>query len=112
MGVAMGKTEGLVFSLCASVCTSGGLVIQKHAHNMGEWGLPLLSRWRWWIGLFGIIVGGLFDSAALGAAPLSSIAPLSGITILLNSLLASYFLAEPVRVVEILATMAIFSGAT
>ena len=137
------RTQGVIFSLCASCCTSSGLVIQKHAHNSGEWRLPMMQRWRWWIGLVGVIMGGCadalviisacqlhcndcarrcFDSMALGLAPLSNIAPLSGITILLNSLLASFFLGHPthkfilfaqfpscsgetIRVVEIVATV-------
>lgn len=106
------RTQGVIFSLCASCCTSSGLVIQKHAHNSGEWRLPMMQRWRWWIGLVGVIMGGCFDSMALGLAPLSNIAPLSGITILLNSLLASFFLGETIRVVEIVATVVIFAGAT
>lgn len=43
---------------------------------------------------------------------MSVIAPLSGITILLNSLLASFFLGERIRIIEIFATMVIFTGAT
>lgn len=71
-----------------------------------------MHRWRWWIGLVGVIFGGCFDSMALGLAPLSNIAPLSGITILLNSILASFFLGETIRIVEIVATVVIFAGAT
>lgn len=79
---------------------------------MGEWRAPWPSRWRWWIGLVGVLTGGVFDSMALGSAPLIDIAPLSGITILLNSVMASYFLGEKIRVVEIIATVMIFCGAT
>jgi len=108
----MGRAEGVIFSLCASCFTSSGLVIQKHAHNMGEWRISWMSRWRWFLGLLFVLFGGCFDSMALGSAPLIDIAPLSGITILLNSLMASYFLGERIRVVEIIATLMIFCGAT
>lgn len=108
----MGRAEAVLFSVTASCFTSSGLCIQKHSHNMGEMSRPALERWRWMIGLIMILLGGVFDSLALGSGPLSGIAPLSGITILLNSVLAAFFLGERIRLVDLVATLIIFSGAT
>jgi len=110
--VISSRAQSLLFALLACLFTSSGLVCQKYSHNVGEMRKPMLHRWRWMLGMIAILMGGVCDSLALSCGPLSGIAPLSGVTILLNSLFASYFLGEIIRLVEIFATFIIFGGAT
>ena len=120
---------GLITCIAATLITALGLIVQKHSHNAREGDLPLYRRWRWWIG-FGLLVicGGFFDSLvpqlllsplalmlfdcvqALSLAPLSILAPLSGLTIMANVVLANIFLGEPVERIELASTAVIMLG--
>jgi len=66
-----------------------GLIIQKLSHNKGEMKLAFYKRKWWFLGFFLLVVaGGAFDAMALVYAPISLLAPVAGVTILLNALLA------------------------
>jgi len=102
---------GLITCVFATLFTALGLVIQKHSINMGENLLPLYQRWRWFTGLALLVCcGGFFDSLALALAPLSMLSPLSGLSILANVVLASLFLGEQVKRVEVISFFVMIFG--
>jgi len=104
---------GLGLCLAGAVFSSIGLVLQKHSHNVGEGELQLQSRWRWWLGFFFLVaIGGGLDAVALMLAPLSLIAPLSGVTIVTNCLAARLCLGEQMQSIELFATIVVVIGST
>jgi len=104
---------GIGLGLCIGGCviSSLGLVLQKYSHNVGELELPLHQRWRWWLGFFILcITGGAINAVALIFAPLSLIAPTSGLTVATNSLMALWFLGEQMFPIEMVGTGMIVLG--
>ena len=90
--------------------------MQKHSADV-EKGRPLHRRWRFWVGLtvnLGSEVG--LTTVALALAPLSFIAPLAGLAVVFNAVIAHLGLVpgvrERMRRTEWLATACIVAGVT
>ena len=90
--------------------------MQKHSADV-EKGLPLYRRWRFWLGFLvnmGSEVG--LTTVALALAPLSFIAPLAGLAVVFNAVIAHLGLVPGVKermgCQEWLATACIMGGVT
>lgn len=90
--------------------------MQKHSADV-EKGVPFLKRWRFWLGLllnFGSEAG--LTTVALALAPLSFIAPLAGLAVVFNAMIAHFGVVPGVQErmgkVEWLATGCIMAGVT
>lgn len=102
---------GVTLCICGCIFSSVGLILQKHSFNVGEEKLPLLRRWRWWLGCFCLLItGAVLDGIALMWTPLSIIGPLSGLTIISNSVLAMHFLGENASTLDLGATLIVVLG--
>ena len=80
---------GMLLALLGCFCSSIGLVLMKHSTAV-EADLPLLRRRFWAIGfLFLIVNASVIDVVAFSLAPITLIAPFTGVTIVFTSWLAS-----------------------
>ena len=71
-----------------TILTNIGILMQKHSADV-ERHLCLIYRWRFWVGFtlnLGSEVG--LTSTALYLAPLSFIAPLAGLAVVFNAMIA------------------------
>ncbi len=72
----------------------------------------VLRPYLWAIGLLFIILGSIFDFAALSYGPQSLVAPLGSLTLVSNVLFAHFLLAEDVARRDVFATFLIVAGST
>ena len=72
---------------------------------------PYILLWRWWIGMFGAIGGGLGDFAALALAPQSVCSPIGSTTLVANLFFATLWLKEKLRWIDLLGTTLVIAGA-
>lgn len=105
---------GMVCSVASTVLTNIGILMQKHSADV-EAGQPLWRRWRFWMGFtvnLGSEVG--LTTVALALAPLSFIAPLAGLAVVFNAVIAHFGcvrgVKEKMRRKEWLATVGIMIG--
>jgi len=102
---------GVVLCALGSTCSSAGLILQKHSHNVGETAKPLYSRWRWWCGfVMAVVLAGVLESVALLLAPLSLISPIFGLSIAANSIISIVCLGERMTQRGVWATTLIIVG--
>lgn len=101
---------GLGLCLVGSLVSSGGLVLMKYS-AMVEQEEPIYRRWRWWLGFVCLVIlGGGIDALALYLCPLSLIAPMSGVTIVTNSIFMTCFLGEQMSGMQVIATAVVVVG--
>jgi len=111
---------GMGSSICASVSTASGLVVQKIAH-MRTQSLPLDKRPPmvfgfiisplWILGFFLLVILPLpFNLLAVTWAAASLVAPLSSVTLVLNQLFAPCTLNERLTRTDVIATAVIVGG--
>ena len=107
---------GMGCSIVSTILTNIGILIQKHSADV-EKGKHLCKRWRFWLGFtinMGSEVG--LTTVALALAPLSFIAPLAGLAVVFNALIAHLGVIpgvkERMRRTEWLATVCIMAGVT
>jgi len=107
---------GMGFSLASTILTNIAILIQKHSAAV-EKGRPVWRRWRFWCGFWlnTASEAGL-SSVALWFTPLALIAPLGGVGVVFNALLARFGLVcgirEHLTLKEGLATFVILAGVT
>jgi len=108
---------GVLCSLVACVGTVTGIIMQKYSH-MTEDQKPKdqrraeTKRPLWWMSLFFmILVPAPLDYAAFAFAAQSILAPLAGVTLLLNVVASPFFLGEKVSWSDIGGTVLIAVGA-
>ena len=118
LGLAMsGKiVMGMSCSVASTILTNIGILFQKYSADV-EKGRPLCKRWRFWLG-FALNLGseaGL-TTVALALAPLSFIAPLAGLAVVFNALIARAGFVPGIRekmaFADWLATLCIVVGVT
>ena len=84
-----GWLVGVLLILIGCLCSAIGLVLMKHSTNV-ETALPLISRPYFWTGFLFLMTNAMvIDVIAFSLAPLSLVAPFSGITIVFTTWLAS-----------------------
>lgn len=109
---------GILCSVLGSLSSVGGLLLQKLAHNenkgqvINERRIRVLGMYpsdgKWVAGLVLLLIP--FGLAAVALAPLSIIAPLFPITIILSQVLAPWVLGESIAPTDWLATALIVLG--
>jgi hypothetical protein len=106
---------GMQLALLGSFCSAVGLVLLKHSTNV-EGGLPCQRKKFWWIGfLFLIVNASVIDVFAFSLAPITLIAPFTGVTIVFTSWLASsgmLFVKETLDVWDATSTGITLAGVT
>lgn len=111
---------GMSFSLVSILTTNVSILIQKHSAHVeaGRALCPRCSqpwRWRFWCGFFlNLSSEALLSTMALAFAPLSLIAPLGGVGVVFNALLARFGLVcgitEKLALSEWSATLLVLAG--
>lgn len=87
---ALGQLIAVVSCLSASL----GLLFFKESADV-EAHLPLIKRWRWFVGFGFILLNGLIlDPITFALAPLSLIAPMAGLTMVITVLLVIAYRGE------------------
>ena len=98
---------GMVLVFVGCCCSAVGLILLKHSTNVEEH-LPLHRRPFWAVGVVFLIVNAsVIDVIAFSLAPLTLVAPFSGVTIVLATWLASsgmLFVKETVDTHDIIST--------
>ena len=98
---------GMVLVFVGCCCSAVGLILLKHSTNVEEH-LPLHRRPFWAVGVVFLIVNAsVIDVIAFSLAPLTLVAPFSGVTIVLTTWLASsglLFVKETVDTHDIIST--------
>jgi len=105
----------ITIASAGSFMAATGLIVQKWTHNADkdaneEEKVSMFCRWKWWLGVGMMLIPAATEGWALMLAPLSIIAPLSGETVVFNTILAVAFLKEKTNWVEISAMIIIISG--
>lgn len=106
---------GMILVLLGCCCSAVGLVLLKHSTNVEEH-LPLHRRPFWATGVVFLIVNAsVIDVIAFSLAPLTLVAPFSGVTIVLTTWLASsglLFVKETVDMWDVTSTAIALVGVT
>ena len=106
---------GILLVVLGSLCVSIGFHFWKWSHEV-EAGVPLLRRWRWWVGLVSSMLAPLgCDAASYALLPLALIAPFGALPILFSGLFAStgwFGVLEPLTRLDVLAMLIIAAGVT
>jgi len=108
---------GVVICVTASILSTFGIHLQKFSH-VQDAKLPLGKqrpygrRFLWWAGFFLTLFASIGDLVALAFAAQSLIAPLAGLSLVFNVLMAPCFLKEKVTNRDIYGTLMILMGCT
>jgi len=106
---------GMILVFVGCCCSAVGLILLKHSTNVEEH-LPLHRRPFWAVGVVFLIVNAsVIDIIAFSLAPLTLVAPFSGVTIVLTTWLASsgmLFVKETVDTHDMISTALALVGVT
>ena len=104
---------GELLILVGCMCSAIGLILMKHSTNV-ESELPFMKRPFWWTGFLFLMTNALvIDVIAFSLAPLSLVAPFSGVTIVFTTWLASsglLFVKESVDMMDTASTCVALVG--
>eukprot|EP01084_Bolivina_argentea_P204942 350080_1 len=112
-------TIGAILAIAASIFNAVGYTIQKKGHNrLKEYNKDkedsekktLVKEKIWAIGFAIYLVGGLLNAGSLFYAPQSLVLPLSAITLVANTMLATKVLGEPFFKADIFGILAVIIG--
>eukprot|EP01083_Nonionella_stella_P128590 389686_1 len=112
-------TIGAILAIAASICNAVGYTVQKKGHNrLKEYNKDkednekkrLIKEKIWATGFSIYLIGGLLNAASLFYAPQSLVLPLSAITLLANTVLATKVLDEPFFKADILGVVSVMIG--
>eukprot|EP00656_Telonema_subtile_P013877 TRINITY_DN17059_c0_g1_i3.p1 TRINITY_DN17059_c0_g1~~TRINITY_DN17059_c0_g1_i3.p1 ORF type:complete len:402 (+),score=76.80 TRINITY_DN17059_c0_g1_i3:3-1208(+) len=103
--------------IVASFISTFGVNLQKWAHNKNkeiplEERKPMVQNWRWWSGMSCMIIGSLFDLAALPFVPQSRVAALGAVGIVANVVVTPLFLGEKLTKHDIVGCVVVCLGCT
>lgn len=109
--LAMMWLVGIVLNGIANFSDSFGMVLRKHALNVGEGDKVWYYRYRWLLGfVLSIAVSGVLEGIAMSMAPLSLISPLSGLSAAFTALISTLWLGEKLSSRGVLAICVIVFG--
>ena len=106
---------GTLLVIAASFISCFGVNLQKWAHNRNS-KLPVEERqnsckmWQWWSGLLCMVMGSIFDMAALPFVPLSRVAALGASTMVANILITPVFLKEKLTKHDVIGCILAVTG--
>jgi len=108
---------GTIMVITASFISCFGVNLQKWAHNKNkELPLherrPMISNWRWWLGFICMVLGSLFDMAALPFVPQSRVAALGATGIVANVIITPLFLGEKLTKHDLIGCGVVCVGCT
>lgn len=111
------EAMGTGMVIVASFISCFGVNLQKWAHNKNkELPLherrPMVANWRWWSGMICMILGSLFDLAALPFIPQSRVAALGATGIVANVIITPLFLGEKLTKHDIIGCGVVCVGCT
>jgi multidrug transporter EmrE-like cation transporter len=103
---------GMQLAMLGCFCSAVGLVLLKHSTNV-ESTKPLYQRRFWLLGfLFLVVNASVIDIFAFSLAPITLIAPFTGVTIVFTSWLATTFLKETLDAWDATSTGITLAGVT
>eukprot|EP01084_Bolivina_argentea_P270819 460583_1 len=85
----------------------------KYSHKLDSTSLkpvPTYKRWRWWLGVFLLVVNIAFNFVSFMFASLNILAPTSALTIVINAILARWYFKEKLTFFGILGSLSIMIG--
>ncbi|KAJ1215030.1 hypothetical protein NDU88_002640 [Pleurodeles waltl] len=94
---------GLALAISSSIFIGSSFILKKKgllkvsekgATRAGQGGFTYLREWMWWAGLISMGVGEAANFAAYAFAPATLVTPLGALSVLICSVLSSYFLNE------------------
>ncbi|XP_044538466.1 magnesium transporter NIPA2-like [Gracilinanus agilis] len=98
---------GLCLALSSSIFIGASFILKKKgllkiasrgSLRAGHGGHAYLKEWLWWAGLISMGVGEAANFAAYAFAPATLVTPLGALSVLVSSILSSYFLNEKLNV--------------
>jgi len=111
---------GLGTAVLSSFATALGTILQKKAHNVQQ-SLPederapefcgLIFNYYWMMALVIMVLLPLpLDLVSFSLAPQSVVAPMTGLTIIVSTVLSVWYLGEKLKVVQLMASGIILAG--
>lgn len=106
---------GVALSIVADTIIAISLNVMKLAHNRnaGPDGKPIkpFTRLRlWWVGILLNISGEVGNLLAYGYAPAAIVAPVGSVGVVVNQIIAVFFLREPLRKRDMLGLVGVVGG--
>ncbi|XP_020819147.1 LOW QUALITY PROTEIN: magnesium transporter NIPA2-like [Phascolarctos cinereus] len=98
---------GLSLALSSSIFIGASFILKKKgllkiasrgSVRAGHGGHAYLKEWLWWAGLLSMGVGEAANFAAYAFAPATLVTPLGALSVLVSSILSSYFLNEKLNI--------------
>eukprot|EP01083_Nonionella_stella_P285923 973192_1 len=110
---------GVILAVTASIFNAIGYTVQKQGHNRlqeynedktGSDRKRLINEKIWALGFAIYLMGGVLNAISLFYAPQSLVLPLSAVTLVVSSILATKLLAEPLHNSDILGVLCVIIG--
>jgi hypothetical protein len=102
---------GVLFAFVACCLSNTGVNLQKLAHNRARRNhKSIIKDPRWLIGMGSVIVGSILDLVSYVFAPMSLLAPLGAMTLVVNLFVAPCMLGEQLTRYDVVITIIILSG--
>ncbi|XP_051825061.1 magnesium transporter NIPA2-like [Antechinus flavipes] len=112
---------GLTLALCSSIFIGSSFILKKKgllklasrgSMRAGHGGHAYLKEWLWWAGLISMGIGEAANFAAYAFAPATLVTPLGALSVLVSSVLSSFFLNEKLNIHGKIGCMLSILGST